>query len=177
MDAPTAADVMEWSRVDFEGIDFDESSLDRIVEGQVLWVQKVTGRLFADLDEDTADPDEQWINWAAKMAVQMATEYKAFSSQPDIAETAADFNQIQSFSAGSYSETRRSPNARTRGIHPWTDLADLLMDLMTDEKLQAIQDGPAIDAADPNWDVGIGIIDANRNRIIGPFGPAVSPWE
>ena len=41
------------------------------------------------------------------MVVRAKTENLAYQNQPDIIETAADFMLISSFSAGSYSETRR----------------------------------------------------------------------
>lgn len=181
---PTADTIRAISQVDFDDIGFEEPTggdpdkLAAIVEGAILWIQRVTGRIYADLPETPTTPDERWINWAINQAVQMQTEYKCFVAQPDIAETAADFNQIASFSAADYSETRRSPNARTRGLHPWTDLADLLADLMTDDAWMKLNgEGPGIRTDDPDWDVGIEIIDAHRRRYMGPFGPGQSPWD
>jgi len=178
---PSPDTIRMWSQVDFEDLGFGEDediTFSRMVEGQTLWVSRVTGRNWADLDPDTGDPAEQWINWAMSQAVMMCTEFKAFAAQPEIIEGWADFNQISSFSAGSYSETRRTPNSRSRAIHPWTDLADLLMDLMTPEKWGALNGGePAISVVDPSWDVGREIIDAKQNKWIGPFGPARPPWD
>jgi hypothetical protein len=178
VDAPTTADIIEWSQVEFDDLGFEEDTekFDRLTQGAVLWVQRTTGRTFQGLDEETEDPDEQWLNWAMGRAVQMSVEYQAYASQPDIAETAADFNQIASFSVGSYSETRRSPNARSRSIHPWSDLSDLLLDLMTDEKASEYSDGPAISAPPLDWDVGKDIIDANKRQGT-VFGPYRSPWD
>lgn len=184
MDEPTTANIREWSQVDFDDIGYPTpeglavDSLARILEGSILWVQRVTGRIYADLDVNATSVDDRWTNWAINQSVQMQTEYKAFVSQPDIPEGWSDFNLIQNFSAGEYSENRRSPNSRTRRIHPWTDLADLLFDLMTDDvAAKHAIGGPGYAAVEPSWDVGQDIIDARKETIHGPFGAYRPPWD
>lgn len=197
MDAPTAKEIREWSRVDFDDLDFpepedeDPDPLNRLVNRGNLWLQRTTGRIFSSLkvpeaaeegesEEEFAERkvEAEWLISSMQLASQMLTEYMAFLAQPEHAETASDFNQIQSFSAASYSETRRSPNARSRSIHPWSDLADLLYDLLTDEKSSLLNgDGPAIGYDDPpEWDVGSDIMGPNR-QIITPFGRFAYPWD
>lgn len=191
---PTAADIRRWSKVDFDDLDFeivnDTDPLERVVQRSILWLQVTTGRLFSLLKiPDTKEPEEtdtkfaervveaEWMISSMQLAAQMLVEYAVYVAQPGIVETAADFNQIASFSAGSYSETRRPPNSRTRAIHPWTDLADLLNDLMTDEKRSLLIEGPAMSTdAPPRWDVGREIM-GESDRILTPFGAFVFPWD
>lgn len=193
---PTAADIRRWSKVDFDDLDFeiidDTDRLERPVERANIWLQHTTGRIFALLSIPNAkEPEEtdeafaervleaEWLISSMQLAVQMLVEYAVFLAQPEHAETASDFNQIQSFSAGSYSETRRSPNSRTRGLHPWSDLADLLNDLLTDEKRAALlmSEAPGIKTDDePRWDVGRDIMGPG-DMILTPFGTFRYPWD
>lgn len=176
---PTAATIKEWSQVDFDDIGFESDvKFERVVEGANLWLPQVVGRNWSELDPDTTDETEKWINWAMCQAVMMQVEYKCFVAQQDIAEGWSDFNLIQSFTSSDYSENRRSPNSRTRGIHPWTDLADLLLDLMTPELAASYTgDGPGYAVVEPSWDVGREIIDAKKDLATGPFGPYRPPWD
>jgi hypothetical protein len=182
VEAPTASEIRSWSRVDFDDLDFEEPGRDEVdplekpVRRANLWLQHTTGQIYEDLDERATDIETQWIIESMHLASMMLVEHAAFVAQPEIAATSADFNMVQSFSAGSYSETRRSPNSRSRGLHPWTDLADLLYDLMTDEKLAGFADGPAIITDDPRWDVGREIMGPG-DQIMTPFGPFTAPWD
>ena len=192
MEEPTAAQIRARSQTDFEELgweivpadpdadppvaEFDP--LDRVVAWMNIWLQDTVGREYGDIDADSALLADRKLVMYMEEAARMATEYTAYVSQPDIVETAADFNQIQSFSAGSYSETRRSVNATSNKIHPYEPLAALLWALMTDEKRAPYEnDGPALGVVEPRWDVGRDIMDAQRENVLGPFGPMTAPWD
>lgn len=202
MDAPTAADIRVWSKVDFDDLEFEApvdpdgagpeptpaDSLERIVKRAEAWLQYVVGRSFASVVEPTQGAEETdeefaerviewpWLETSMEQATQMLVEYAVFEAQPDHAETAADFNEIASFTAGSYSEVRRGANARTQRLHPWVDLSDLLNNLMTDAKKILLADGPAIRTDDGRWNVGQNIMGFG-DFFMTPFGPFRPPWD
>lgn len=107
MDQPTAADVRTWGLPNtpwaewgyVEGLTPD--SLERVTAAAAQQTLNVTG----------------WGTWGAvppqnepllEHAVTIMTQMFAAQSTPEYLETLSDFDLIQSFSAGSYSETRRS---------------------------------------------------------------------
>lgn len=112
-------------------------------------------------------------------ATQLLVEWKVMAGQQETVETAGDFDLIGSFSAGSYSETRRGDNRRPLVMHPWPRLNQLLLRLLTDEKRAELGIGeqPAVEAEDPvDWESARNIIDAQRNDVSTPFGTIGPPW-
>jgi|SRR3954452_3522655 hypothetical protein len=71
-----------------------------------------------------------------ELAVRLAVEMQAAQSTPDYLETLADFDLISSFSAGSYSETRRSAEdaIKAKALTAWPALDHALVAAMTDDK-------------------------------------------
>jgi hypothetical protein len=61
-----------------------------------------------------------------KRAIRMLVEFNAARSQPEILDSAVDFDLVQSMSADGYSETRRSLSQNSKLVHPWPALAALL---------------------------------------------------
>jgi hypothetical protein len=104
---PTVADLKGWSRVDFSGLDgpYSDTDLQVQISRACDYLAMVTGRPI----DDTMPPPLVSI---AQEAVQLRVEQVAFQSQEDYAADTND-NNIQSFSAGNYSETRKEPG-RTR---------------------------------------------------------------
>lgn len=131
--AITAAQVREWSKVDFAGLDYSaptppaEDPLQVLVDRAVEYVLDVTG-----LGDESAVPSGLTRTW--EEAVQRRTEQLAYKSQEDEAEAASDFDLIKSFGAGSYNETRRDMGEveKSKQINPWPLLNDLLWRLATD---------------------------------------------
>src|SRR5437764_676041 len=134
MNAPTAADIREWSRVDFADpdLDYPEPSgsdpdpLQPVVDRATSYVSFVTGRTYDGTVPGLLVP-------LMNQAAQMRTEQIAQQLKADTVETAGDIDLIGSFSAGGYSETRHDPDRRgeQRALNPWPALADLLWLLMT----------------------------------------------
>lgn len=157
MAAPTAADVRTWSRIDFDSLGYasgDPDGLEFLVERAAQYVTWATGRDWSSM------PSE--LRKIAEEAVQLVTETLAYQSQEDIVETAADFMLISSFSAGSYSETRRSmAEMKNSGmIHANPLIHGLLWSLLTDDKRDdwlswmTGQNAPAFAVTEVNWSQG-----------------------
>ena len=128
----TAAEVREWSKVDFAGLDYPlpESGTDplqRLVNRAIEYVVRVTGHGTVPISAS--------LRYTWEEAVQRRTEQLAYKQQEDEVETAADFELINNFSAGSYSETRRNMGETDakRQINPWPLLHELLWALATED--------------------------------------------
>jgi hypothetical protein len=205
VDAPTAKDVREWSKLDFEELEFEAppegedtpaDPLERVVQRASAWLQFTVGRSWASVlpasdlalqepghEEETEEEfldrqlEADFVATAMPQALLMLVEFTVFQSQPEHAETAADFGMIQSFSAGNYSETRRSVNAHSYALHPWSALSDLLGELLTPGRRGKLNEGPAISVdSPPRWDVGREIMGYS-DWILTPFGRFQPPWD
>ena len=185
MDAPTADEIRSWSKVDFDDRDFvivdndpdpDTDQLDRVVVLQTAWLEDKTGLVLEDIDlSGTPDRATVRLSLSIQQAIQMLVEHYTAVASPDSSETAADINMIQNFSAGSYSENRRQYRMQY-ALHPWRDLDDLLLSILTDAKRAELGDEvPQVGVIPPDWDVGKEIINANR-KVVGPFGPVYYPY-
>jgi hypothetical protein len=137
---PDAEDIREWSSVDFAAQGYpaptppDDDPLQRIVDAAIAYIAKVTGR-----QPLTSVPDEDVI--LAEDAVRMRTEQLVMQSRAETVESSTD-DQVRSFSAGSYSETRFDRKKGTeRVLNTWPALEEILWALMTeDAKEQWIAD-------------------------------------
>jgi hypothetical protein len=128
MDRPDATRVREISQVDFDGRGFpapegaDPDPLQLTVERACAYVEFITARVLDGSMPAMLDP-------IAEQAVQMRTEQIMFQTSDENAEVAGDFDLIGSFSAGSYSETRRDfmrQQGQIKPLNPWPALNDLL---------------------------------------------------
>jgi hypothetical protein len=152
MVTPTAADIREWSKVDFDELTYaDDVDLQRILDQALSYTWYVTGRPA----DDTLPPE---FDGLMRQAILMRTEQVAYQSVADYVETGSD-SLIGSFTAGSYSETRHDPTRRgeTRSLNPWIDLSNILWMLMTDDKqdywrfmLQNLN-APAFEVTQVDW--------------------------
>jgi hypothetical protein len=124
--APTASQVRSWSKLGFAELGFaDDTSLGRLVAVAVSTLRRITGIDLAAV--------EVWQEPEFQMAIQGLAEQLAFQAQPDQLETLSDWDLIQSFSAGPYSETRRSAEDafKARMLNPWPWLNRLLWGLLS----------------------------------------------
>lgn len=128
--APTAEQIGELSRVDFDALGLAGTRLDREVERAVAYVLDACG--YTDLDgvADAADV-------LFEECVQLRVEQMAFQRGEDLVEVGAE-ELIASQSAGSVSESRRSLTelAEAKLINRWPTLHDCLWRLCTDAKRQ-----------------------------------------
>jgi hypothetical protein len=142
VEAPTTTQIRAWSKLDFDGLGYEkpatgEDPLDFQVARARDYIVFVTGRPL-----DATMPEE--LVTTAQEAVQRRTEQLVIKSQEDEAETAGDIDMVQSFSAGSYSETRVNSERATKfagkPLNPWPHLNNLLELLMTEEKREYWQE-------------------------------------
>lgn len=133
METPTAEDVRARSRIDFsayvapEPYDVDTDPLTPLVAEAVAYVEQLTCRVpLSDVPDNLAP--------LAQQAVRMRVEQLVFSETPDTIETAVD-DDVQSFTAGSYSETRRDRQGfiKSGALNGWGALDRVLWLLMTQE--------------------------------------------
>lgn len=152
MDAPTAAQVRGWSKLDFDVLGYsDDADLQVLVDRANANFYNTTGRGFASIPAE--------LEPLVGQAVQGLTEQAAYRAQEDNLETLSDFDLISSFGAGPYNETRRSPDEmmKARMINAWPWLNRLLWDLLTPEKYDywvfffSGQIAPAFQVTEMNW--------------------------
>lgn len=155
---PTAADIRDWSNVDFADLAYPApvsgtDRLQRLVDRALEYVHEVTGRTAATIPTELTNTYEE--------AVQRRTEQLAHKSSEDEAETAADFDTINNFSAGSYNETRRGLKdvGDAKVINIWPHLNDLLWRLATADRRDEWEDFwaggenlPAFAVTEMDWD-------------------------
>lgn len=108
MAAPTAEEIREWSQVDFDSLGYGEDpALQRLVNVALAVFTRWTGQSWSgDTYSDIAPATG--TEALAVDAIQTLTEIAAYRKQADRAETFGDFDLLSSFSAGGYSESRRS---------------------------------------------------------------------
>jgi hypothetical protein len=157
MATPDATQIREWSQVDFAGRGFAEATPDPLqvkVDEGIAYLSQVTGRTFDPPPPDVVLP-------VLNAALRMRVEQLVMQSQDDVVETAGDFDLIGSFSAGSYSETRREIGETTRVLNPWPALEEMLWLLMTSTPAEVAAGGNA--AVDERldywrWVLGLGTV-------------------
>lgn len=152
MVAPTAAAVRMWSKLDLGALGYaDDESFGRLVARAVAALSQITGINLATVPS--------WQEPLVEQAIQGLAEQLAFQAQPDMLETLADFDLIQSFSAGAYSETRRSAEdaMKARMLNAWPWLNNLLWGLLTDDRRDYWEDffstgnAPAFAVTEVDW--------------------------
>lgn len=147
-------------------------------------------RIAAAASQQTLDVTG-WGTWAAvppekepllEHAVGIMTAMFAAQSSPEYLETLSDFDLIQSFSAGSYSETRRSPDEaiKAKMLAPWPMAHAALLAAMTPEKMEAYlaylngQNVPSFEVTEVDW-TGWGM-SADLADLWGWSDP-MNPWS
>lgn len=128
MEVPTAEQIADLSRVDFEGLDAPfavPEELQPLVDQANSFMQLMTGRQWGTMPT-VMEPIALGVS-------RMRTEQIAFMAQPDYVETIND-DAVASFSAGSYSESRTSLAQRgittEKALNCWPELNDSLWMLM-----------------------------------------------
>jgi hypothetical protein len=149
---PTALEVRSWSRLDFGSLNFSvDADLDRLIVRAEASFRRITGLRLTEVPGEDVPLVQQ--------AIQGMTEQLAFQAQPEILETLSDFDLLSSFSAGAYSEQRRSPREmfEARMVNPWPWLNAALWGLMTPEREEYWTNfftggnAPAFAVSEVNW--------------------------
>jgi hypothetical protein len=136
MTKPSAAQIREWSDLNFDRLGYsDDAKLENVIDRAVGYITSVTGIALADAEAAILWYQPNATNVAALMqqAIQMRVEQIIMQGRRDYVESAAQNEVIQSFSAGLYSESRRDPRRpeKSRSINTWPALDELLWMLMS----------------------------------------------
>jgi hypothetical protein len=158
--AVTVTNIRTWSKVDFNALDYPppvgaaEDPLTVLLDRATEYVHDVTGRATeGDVPATMTKTYEE--------AIQRRVEQLVFKAQEDEAETAADFELLSSFGAGSYNESRRGMEEQRKAqmINPWPHLNDLLWRLATEDRRDEWEDywaglagnRPAFEVTEVDW--------------------------
>lgn len=153
MDAPTAAEVQDRTKLE-ELKAADAADADETVASANALLKRITGLDFATVPAD--------LEPLVRKAVRGLAESIWFEESAEQLETLSDFHLIQSFSAGPYSETRRSADdaVKAKMIHPWPWLNSLLWQLLTDAQHDfwieffGGLNAPAFEVTEVDWRAG-----------------------
>lgn len=184
MTSPTAAEIREWSKVDFGALGYaDDDALQLLIDRSAALFTQIT---FRPIDASLPTTLETVVN----QVVQRMTEILAFQSQQDFVETLSDFQLISSFTAGPYSETRRSLTEIKEAKMLTADpaLNTLLMTLLTPDAMDfwlgwwSGENPPAFEVTEVDWTFGSGFdtpwrADPYGSYADGETGATVGPWS
>lgn len=131
MDAPTAEEIVAASQLNFAEQGYDDAQVGVIVSSANSLLTAITGLTF-----DPRGNIDSNIEALVRMAVRGFSEQIAYQGTPEYLETLADFDLIQNFSAGPYSEARRNAGdaMKARMLNAWPWLNGLLWSILTDDK-------------------------------------------
>lgn len=138
MDKPTVDDIRNWSQVNFARFGFsDDAKLQAVIDRATGYVTFITGQTLAAPDasvSSTGDPAD--LVPLIQQAIQMRVEQVVMQGRPGHVDSASTNEVVSSFTAGSYSETRRDPGRRgeQRSLNTWPALDELLWMLMTSDR-------------------------------------------
>jgi hypothetical protein len=197
MDTPTAKWIRDFSRVPFDELGWaapvnaaDPDPLTEEIGVLSAWVEDVTGYYFGAVLPPDMDMRAEVIPARRepefRKALRMAVEWEAYKQAPDQIEGIIDIEEIQSFTAGSYSETRRGARigpgimAIETQVHPWPALNRLLLSIQAPWRSNT-REVPAVGWSNPARTPGFDIMNARR-RFYDPFdmrpnGPIVGTPE
>lgn len=152
MEAPSPDDIQEWTKQPaLKTAEPDEA--ERTVARAVSDFRRMTGLDLAGVPDEDAPSVER--------AIQGLSELLTVQQSEDYLETLADWDLLSSFSAGAYSESRRSPEeaVKARMLVAWPWLSNLLWDLMTDDKRDEYLElsgapVPAFEVQEVDWEAG-----------------------
>jgi hypothetical protein len=136
VNVPTTDEIRAWSTVRWPRFGVtDDALLQERINRAAAYVAFVTGQNF---DAPTV------ASWATltstetllRQAIQLRTEQITVQGGRGHISSAAENEVVQSFTAGSYSESRRDPARRgeQKSLNTWPALDELLWMLMTDER-------------------------------------------
>ena len=154
MDTPTGTDIRAWAPPDFPWAQLgwpapapgDPDPLDKRVEWAIGYVEGTTWRPLSTIVPPDEDGNLPTVELGAINLVPVAEQAVALTTLQILAKQSKRYfsatvlqDYIQSFTAGSYSETRQAGQTvlRNRGsvenplINPWRELSDLLYILLT----------------------------------------------
>lgn len=133
MTTPSAADIAAQSKLDFAEIgyavaDATPAGLQTLVGQAESEFFRITGQPLVSVDPNLEPLVFEVIRGLA--------EQQALRNTPENLDTMSDFDTIASFTAGPYTETRRSPEDMYKGrmLAEWPWLSSALWSLLTDDR-------------------------------------------
>lgn len=152
MTTPTATQIKDRSQVDFASLGYaTDEQLDRLIAAVVPILEWITGRTMATMPSNLEE--------TVLLCISRMVAVLAYQEQPEQIETVADFLLLSSFTAGSYSETRRSltelRDAKLISGDPI--LNGFLMGLLTPDQLDwwmgwwSGENAPAFEITEVDW--------------------------
>lgn len=152
MTTPTADQLRAMSNLNYDRLGYsDNAKLQKQLDRAAAYVVNVTGQTL-EAPVPVAPLSVAGLELLIEQCIQLRTEQIVLQSQADHAESAAQNEVVQSFSAGLYSESRRDPNAKRVRLNTWPQLDELLTQSMTPDRLvawTALVTGEVV----PYWDV------------------------
>lgn len=181
MEPVTAARVRVISQAPFAEQGYPEGDPDPldtlVIPAANAMVMGITGwETYSAVPDDKAP--------LVELAVRLAVEMVAVQSTPDYLETLSDWDLLTSFSAGSYSESRRSvaDALKSKALTAWPALDRALVAAMTDDRrddyLAWLTDlvAPGFATTEMDWSGrGLGGIDP-KYELEDPMHPWPRPW-
>lgn len=155
---PDAAYVVSASKLDFAEYGYTSNDgpggIQELVDRAESSFWRITGQTIDEIDAKDAP--------LVRRVIQGMTEQIAMSSSADTLDTMADWDLIQSFSAGPYSETRRSPEdmLKAKMLNPVPWISDALWSMLTPAQYEHYwmffsgANIPAWQATDTYWQDG-----------------------
>lgn len=129
---PVASDVraaskLDWCEYGYES-DTGPGGLQELVDRSESSFWRITGQTLNQIDAKDAP--------LVRRVIQGLTEQMAMQSSPETLDTQSDWDLIQSFTAGPYSEQRRSPQEMFAGrmLNPVPWISDALWSLLSYER-------------------------------------------
>lgn len=161
MNAPTVEEIQAVTQVP-ELRDLTEAQAAARIAFANAAFSNVTWRAFADrpIAAVETEPVPGGYEPLVLEVVRGLAESSALDATEDTVATLSDFALIASFSAGPYSETRRSLDEmyKARMVHPWPWVNALLWDLMTEDRMEAwlfffdpSRTPPAFETTEVDW--------------------------
>lgn len=162
-----SASKLTWSDYGYSSND-GPGGIQELVDRAESTFWRITGQTLDQIDAQDAP--------LVRRVIQGLTEQIAMASSSDTLDTMADWDLIQSFSAGSYSETRRSADdmfkSRMLNAVPW--ISDALWSMLTPERYEHYLqfftgvNTPAWQAGDVYW--------AEGDTMANIEGPSPGHW-
>jgi hypothetical protein len=138
VNAPTVTDFRNWTQLNLARYGFTtDEKVAVTLSRAIAYVMFMSGQKLDALDPSiTPTGRVEDLEPLMQQTIQMRTEQIILQGRPGHVTSAADNEVIQSFTAGSYSESRRDPQRRgeQRSLNTWPALDELLWMIMTPER-------------------------------------------
>lgn len=163
--APSAENLRDWTLVNLENYGFPDDDagngkLQRLINQTCAWLERVSGWSLGTLPASYVAQ--------AETLIEQIVIWNVFRKQPDAIESRNDYDLVQSFTAGDYSETHRGLHAGDGRIHADPDINNLLGLFLNPAKRGTLAPGVAR-PVEPDWNIGKDVMSVRSPASAG-FG-------